>query len=459
MKKNFLIAVALTVVAFFVATEIAIAADISFSGKIRSRYEYRDQDFNDDTDGDDIIATQVRLNAHANINESTSAFIQMQSTKIWGEDVSTLGGTTTPGGGDASFTPSDADASVGLHEAYFTMKNFASLPADLKFGRQQVVLDGHRLFGHTGWTTGAQTHDAIRLTHKGGNHTLSYVYILANEAGDAGSVNDEDVHVVHANIQGILGGSLSVIFAGAIDGCGSTVTGTVTTCTASANDIYTIGVRQAGQLFGFDYRGEYYHQWGDARADATGQASLNFTTLANQATIDRDAYMFGVRLGKKFNNVGMKPSLTIWYDQLSGTDDSDVTSNTWGGFNTLFDTGHKFYGHMDLFLNSVNTGTAGLGLTDLAVKASLQPMPGWKIKAAWHKFETETLTNRARGLGSGSYDDDIGQEVDLQLIHKYNANTVISAGYSVFTGEELFNLQRGTQEDADWAYIQFDVKF
>ena len=25
-----------------------------------------------------------------------------------------------------------------------------------KIGRQEVVLDGHRLFGHTGWTDGAQ---------------------------------------------------------------------------------------------------------------------------------------------------------------------------------------------------------------------------------------------------------------------------------------------------------------
>ena len=74
MKKNFLTSVALTVVAFFVATEIAIAADITFSGKIRSRYEYSERnDFNDATDADDVIATQVRLNAHANINTSANS--------------------------------------------------------------------------------------------------------------------------------------------------------------------------------------------------------------------------------------------------------------------------------------------------------------------------------------------------------------------------------------------------
>ena len=112
---------------------------------------------------------------------------------------------------------------------------------------------------------------------------------------------------------------------------------------------------------------------------------------AGLSSIDRDAYMFGVRIGKKFNNVAMKPSLTLWYDHLSGTDDSDITvaANPGEPFNTLLDTGHKFYGHMDLFLSNINHGTGGLGLTDLAVKASLQPMPGWTVKFAWHKFQTD----------------------------------------------------------------------
>jgi len=445
---------------FFVATEIAIAADISFSGKIRSRYEYSERnDFDDATDGDDVIATQMRLNANVNINDSTSAFIQMQSIRTWGNSGGS--GTTTGGSGNASFTASDADASVGLHQAYFTLKNFATLPADLKFGRQQVVLDGHRLFGHTGWTTGAQTHDAIRLTHKAGDHQLNYVYILANEDAVGSSIDDVDVHVFHANFQGILGGGLSVIYSAFLDGCGN---GSGGACNNEANNIYTIGFRQAGQLFGINYRGEYYHQFGDARADATlNVGNQDFTALASQATIDRDAYMFGLRIGKKFNNVAMKPSVTLWYDQLSGTDDSDINSNTFGTFNTLFDTGHKFYGHMDLFLNARNNGTEGMGLIDIAVKAALKPMPGWTVKGAYHWFKTDTSpSSNPKSLASdvaASVGDDLGTELDLQLIHKYNANTVVSAGYSVFTGEQLFNSQRGTQEDADWAYIQFDVKF
>ena len=39
MKKNFLTVAAMTVVAFFVSAEIAKAADISFSGQVRTRWE------------------------------------------------------------------------------------------------------------------------------------------------------------------------------------------------------------------------------------------------------------------------------------------------------------------------------------------------------------------------------------------------------------------------------------
>ncbi|MBT3183182.1 MAG: DUF3373 family protein [Nitrospina sp.] len=471
MKKNFLTAAAITVIAFFVATTIAQAADVNFSGQVRTRWESNGQSgggaFNDASDNDDFIATRVRLNANVNVNDSTSAFIQMQSNRTWGNNNGTAGTlANNAGSGNSSFSPSDADASVGLHQAYFTLKNFATLPVDLQMGRQEVVLDGHRLFGNTGWTTGAQTHDAIRLTHAHDNMALVYAYVLGNEGdrtNDPGDLNDTDVHLVYGSLQGILGGTLSVTFAGVVDGCGVTATAT---CSLQANDIYTIGFRQAGQLFGIDYRGEYYHQWGDARADATrNAANLNHTALATQASIDRDAYMFGLRIGKKFNNVMMKPSLTFWYDQLSGTDDSDVNGNEWGGFNTLFDTGHKFYGHMDLFLDggSGGGGTQGLGLVDMAIKGSIQPMAGWTVKAAFHWFETEVDPNSnatARGpqIAAG-VDEDLGTELDLALVHKYNANTVISAGYSVFNGEQLFNLQRQTTEDADWAYVSFDVKF
>jgi hypothetical protein len=272
---------------------------------------------------------------------------------------------------------------------------------------------------------------------------------------------------------GILGGNLSITYAGIIDRCGS---GTGALCTNDNldNDVHTIGFRQAGQLYGIDYRGEYYYQFGDAQQDAN---SLTGGTAVGQG-VDRDAYMFGVRIGKTFKNVNMKPSLTIWYDYLSGTDDKDLdaTDAKYKSFNTVYDTGHKFYGLQDLFLGvgggSEVNGTAGLGLQDLAIKTKMSPAPGWTLKADYHWFYTaaSASANTARGLSGAGTDlsiferrgsnNNLGNELDLSLANKYNANTTITAGFSNYSTTELFRTLRDVDGgSANWAYLMFDVKF
>jgi hypothetical protein len=483
MKKNLLTVAAMAVAAFFVSTEIAKAADVSFSGQIRTRWEANEQSggntantpgFNNQTD--DNIFSSVRLAATANVNETTSAFIQLQSTRNWGD---TSQGTVATGAGDgnASNTVNDNDASVGVHQAYFTLKNFANigLPLDAKVGRQEIILDGHRLFGNTVWTAGMQSHDAIMFSHAHDNITLKMGYILVQEDGrnlDPSDQNDSDVYLAHLNLKGILGGQFSGIWAYRDNGCGTPDSSLGSSCSTGTNDFHTIGGRQAGKMFGLDYRGELYYQFG--RADGVA----NNTT--GTPDVDRSAYMFGLRVGKKFNNVKLKPGLTLWYDYLSGTTDADQRDGDWNSFDTLYDTGHKFYGLQDVFLGvgqGTSSGTRGLGLEDFAVKFKLNPVPGWTLKLAQHMFWTAEsatansgtvgFTSAADGDGNTSY---LGNELDVTLVNKYNANTKVMIGYSNFNGTETFrgikNQAAGTagglnagSADANWGYVQFDVKF
>ncbi|GJL79427.1 MAG: hypothetical protein NPINA01_24160 [Nitrospinaceae bacterium] len=502
----------MAVTALLVGTSVAQAVSVEWGGQLRPRFEYNEQAFFNATgapaanqgtqNGDYFVSSRIRLHAKADILPDTSAFIQLQSVRNWGNDLDALsanqpqtngagpgGGGSSGGSGNAAFAPSDNDQSVGVHQAYFTLKNFATLPADLKVGRQEVVIDGHRIFGNTGWTQGAQTHDAVRVTHSEGNHTISYVYSLANEGSRGTAIgsspnDDEDVevHLGYANLQGILGGGLSLYFVGVDDDC-SIAAVAAGTCANTAtgvldNNNYTVGVRQAGQLFGIDYRGEFYYQFGDAEGDA---GAANVTTgvgtpysgvvgaSGGLKDTDRSAYMFGARIGKKFNNVMWKPSITLWYDYLSGTSDSDARKGDFKTFNTLFDTGHKFYGFMDLFLPANGANTNFLGLVDYAVKTSIQPANGWTLKADWHYFTTaESIGVNSNFSGSDATNGDgnaLGNEVDVTLVHKYNANTTISAGWSKFWQEEGFELVNGsassiaTVTPADWAYLMFDVKF
>jgi hypothetical protein len=311
--------------------------------------------------------------------------------------------------------------------------------------------------------------------------SFSYAWITNSEGGTPGdnataSTNNEiETHMAYLKYAGILGGNLSITYAGIIDPCGNN--SNCTTAPAdSANSMHTIGARQAGQLYGIDYRGEYYYQFGDANQDAQ-----NLTTGASAASVgvERDAYMFGVRIGKTFKNVNMKPSLTIWYDYLSGTDDSDLRGSTvkYKSFNPVFDTGHKFYGLQDLFLGigtgAEANGTAALGLQDLAIKTKMSPAPGWTFKADYHWFWTAegASSNGSRGLsGVGtafstnperrSSNNALGNEIDLSLSNKYNANTTITAGFSNYSTTNLFrDLRNVDGGSANWAYLQFAVDF
>ena len=484
MKKNLLTVAAMAVVAFFVSTEIAKAADITFSGQLRTRWEVNEQGAasGDGTVengrsfadlGDDFIFTSARLAAKANINETTGAFIQMQSIRTWGQTNGGAGTGSTAGSGNASGTVNDADASVGVHQAYFTLKNFLGAPLDAKIGRQEILLDGWRLFGNTIWTAGMQTHDAMSFSHKHDNMSLFLAYISAVEndrTDDPNDSTDRESYLAHLNVKGVLGGQ----FSGYLNWDSNSSAAAAQT---RANDIWTIGGRQAGKLAGLDYRGEYYYQFGNGNGQKDGNAATN---------ADREAYMFGLRVGKTFNNVSFKPGVTLWYDYLSGTSDEDQRNGEWGSFNTLFDTGHKFYGLQDVFLGvggGGNAGTQGLGLQDLALKTKFNPMPGWTLKMDYHWFwtaESVSANSATRGLNVAdaqapgtTLNNNLGNELDITAVTKMNANTKVMIGYSHYDATPSFFALKNTgsagqtnatttfagTDDADWAYVQFDVKF
>jgi len=469
MKRNYFIAIA--VAALMLAGTVAQAADIGFSGQFRPRFEIQ-EDANDATSSRESFATRVRLNAKANINANTSAFLQFQSIGTWGAAGDSAGDRASAGG-------SDAVDDVGFHQAFVTLKNLMGQSIDMKIGRQEVVLDGHRLFGHTGWTTGAQTNDAIRFDHAAGNHSVNLIYIAANEGGGLANSNDanQNIYILRANTQGVMGGDLSGYFVANIDNSANNGG-------FDKNDWYTIGARQKGKMGGLDYRVEFYHQYGDGAIDATAaNFSAAYATTATQGgEYDRDAQMFGIRVGKTFKNAKFSPTITLWFDSLTGTDDDDIAGADMGTFNTLQDTGHKFYGLMDQFLAANGSATNYYGLQDLAVKAKFKLSSVNTLKVDVHQFFTQTnledgdsntIRDNAAGAfttanaGNGVMDNNLGQEIDITLVHKYDSNTKLVAGYSKYyttMTHAYLNGSGGTAgrtagDNQDWMYVMMDTKF
>jgi len=468
MKKNLLSVFALVATFVMVGATIAEAADIKFSGQLRPRFEYQQRNINVDTDPNLVVDGRVRLNALANIDEKTSAFVQMQAIQSFGTaNVNSTGGTV------ARSAANDTDASMGVHQAFFTLKDFFGTPLDLTFGRQEIIFDGHRIFGDTLWTAGEQSHDAIRFTHSEGNHTFSYAYSRAVNTDTSEASNptlDHDtnlnVHVAHGQFRGILGGNFSVQFSAIMNDQNDTST------SSQDNDIYTIGFRQAGKWAGLKYRGEFYYQFGDSESHGSG--------------FDHEAYMGGIRVGKSFGGA-MKPGLTLWFDYLSGTSQSDLDSSEVSTFDTVFDTGHKFYGFADYWLNIGAAGRSGsvlsdqlsgLGLIDFAIKGGISPAANWKLGAHLHFFwtaedaynNTASITQASTFATKNVGENHLGEELDITLTHNYNPSTNIVFGYSHFFTDDLMEdinhrFQGGNVDgsddggDGDWAYIMVDVQF
>jgi hypothetical protein len=453
---------------------------VTFSGQVRTRWDAVEQFggastqeatstiYGGSNETDDAVFSSVRLAAKANINATTSAFIQLQSTRNWGDLAS---GTTASGGGEgnASSVVNDNDSSVGVHQAYMEFKNFLNLPLGFtaKIGRQEVLLDGWRLFGNTIWTPGMQSHDMVRLNHSHDNMNLTLGYILAAEGGRSADTNDSrdhDVWLAHLNVKGVLGGQFSGYYVYYDDQAATN---------GQALQFHTIGGRQAGKLAGFDYRGEFYYQTGGEAGGWGGRAvSQNAGTngaARDVADFDMDAYMFGVRVGRTAANTAMKPSLTVYYDYLSGTSDKDGREGTVGSFNTLYDTGHKYYGLIDLFLGvgaGGAKGTMGLGLQDFALRGKLKPMPGWTLKADYHWFWTAEgvmANSKQANLTSATGKDltnFLGNELDITAVTKMNANTKVMIGYSNFTSTVTMRRMKSLgANDINWGYVQLDVKF
>jgi len=465
MKRNFLLAIAVT--ALMVTSTIAQAADVTFSGQIRPRFNL-DQDSSTNTNTSNVFDTRVRLNAKANVNENTEVFMQFQSIGSWGVNDADNNGTrqSNGGGGDQA---NDNLNDVGFHQAYLTLKNLQNTGLTAKIGRQEIVLEGHRIFGNTIWTQGAQSHDAVRMTHAGGNHTVEYAWIQANNVDDPTTLTNSNstVHLIHTKTQGVLGGALAGYFTMTNDNSDATAN--------EASTWFTLGARQAGKMAGLDYRVEYYHQLGDAGQIALDSGYGITGATSKGSSVARDANMLGIRVGKTFSN---NASVTLWYDRLSGVDDDDQADGDWGAFDTMYDTGHKFYGYQDMYLNRSGTDSDYYGLQDIALKVKMPIKTGLLLKADLHHFRTATdlsggdadailtsLTDAAGEVNS-AMSADLGTEIDLTLVSKYDANTIITLGYSHYFTTDTFGQVNGfgnegseANEGADWAYVMVDTKF
>ena len=323
----------LTLLCTYVVCDGAYAErEISLSGQIRPRYEFR----NPLRDGTEATAAftsmRVRAQLDAALASDVDAMIQLQDVRFFGEEQNTL-------------TDYSAD-NFDVHQAYIHFKRLGGSHHALKIGRQAVALGGQRLIGAVEWTQQGRVFDGLRLSLAPSWGKVDLVAIQLAEASSAQFSDDAYLAGIYATL-----GDLDMF------GLYDKEAGAPTT------DRVTLGLRLAGQRAAYAYRLEGSWQTGTRRGE------------------DVAAFMFGGRVGRPFGRL----KLDLWYDYLSG--DSDPKDGETKVFDTLFATNHKFYGFADRFLN-IPVHTKGLGLQDFALKGAVPLGTRTSLAVHGHSFFT-----------------------------------------------------------------------
>ncbi|MEE9206815.1 MAG: alginate export family protein [Gemmatimonadota bacterium] len=391
------------------------SVEIKLSGEIRVRSELDAR--TSDAGSDQATLLRTRLAALAEVSEEVSALIQISDSRAFGEETNTL-------------TDASADR-LDVHQAYIAWSPREELR--LRIGRQELAFADERLVGTVNWANVTRAFDGVRLTLRHEGWTLDgFATVLDERAALLASGLDpraNEDNVSDRSLYGLWAANSNVdLFVladrNATDGAGRTHI-----------DRFTLGARGREQL-------------GAVAVEATTALQLGRQTQAGAPRQDIEALMVTASGSYAFAGP-LRGRLGVQLDYLSG--DQTPLDDSFGGFNTLYATNHKFYGYMDLFLN-LPRQTGDLGLVDLILRGAVHPQK-WMIRADLHRLwlsQSSTASNRG-----------IGYELDLTASRTLAHGLGFQAGYSLFSPSaagEVTPVGLGG-DTLHWAYVQLLARF
>lgn len=438
-KTRLLKSFPLLIAGTLLGSQIAQALEVDVSGSLRPRYEYADQGLQQGAAGQPAgeskshVTMQTRINVKATVDEDVSAFIQIQDVRTWGGEI--------PTGAPPSITQTGTgfQGNLDLHQAFFTLKNTMDSGIALKIGRQEMVYDEARLIGNIGWIQQAQSFDAVRADVKTGDigWTAFYAQTTAKDT--------------HPTLSNSLGGPANT-FESSFSGLRATYSlGGKDRITPYA--YYAFNPTRSGngvvdptpdQALNILYTGLYVSKHiGDFRLRFDGA----YQSGDKDAATTFGAYMLTAAVSTKLD-IAEGAKVALWADYLSG-DSNGAADGKIKTFTTPYATNHKFYGHMDKFLN-----IPAHGLIDLVFKGSVKATPKLRFQLHAHMFRADKSTATLT-------DKDLGSEIDLDLSYALATNTKLRIGYShYFKGGAQNGATTGnTTLNSNWAWAQMQMKF
>ncbi len=386
-----------------------------FSGSFRFSYEYSDLKDPARHHPASGFNVRTRLNYKSAAFYGVSGFIQLQNVSNIEEDFNDAKGSAQKN----RDVIADPDGSR-VHQGYLDL---GFLPkTHIKIGRQEIILDDHRLVGNIGWRQNAQSFDGVTVTS-------NIVKGLTLFGGYVDRVNTilleqkdlDGFWMFHATYGGIQGMKLSA-FCYLLNSEGGD---------KNDRDLATYGLRATGKVMMIRYALDYAYQ-----------------TDWNDRDYDVSANMFNGYLAADLNKM---ISIGAGISYIEGQDDKDPKKDR--AFDTLFSTAHKFNGWADDFLGT-NGGKLVDGLIDYYGDLTVHYF-GAKFKVVYHYFDNQT-----DDATKGKFDDAYGDEWDALAVKKLYRNVKGLIKYAHYNERnssgryaKLLGLVGGHDEDVFWTRL------
>lgn len=447
--------------------------NVEVNGSIRIRGNYYEMDDGLVTGG--AVAGDVafweqrtRLGVRADFTDEVSAYIEIDSYDVWGEEFrsSYVSGFDFRG---------DNATDVELYQSYIVANEMWGTGFSAKFGRQEMQLGSEWLAGNNDTASFFRglSFDGVRLTYTTDNVIVDGWWTKLAESFDDFGDSDIDFYGIYVSYVGledivIDGYWMFVRDDGTLPGVG----GGVAPAGFDEADLHTIGLRGAGTYGAFDFEAEVAYQFGDVEDDDfTGP----FGIIDFDDDLDYSALGVNLELGYTFD-VNYQPRIYGGFAFFEGGDDDDDSIFDIFGddedelsFNRLFSDWEysEFLVNTDLS----NVFVYRLGLSVLPTE-SLTLALALSYFVADEEDDEEFLFDIFDSIidFDKNADDELGFEVGLYADYQYTEDLVFRGGYAHFfgddgtedgnfvTGNGLFRLVDVDGDDGDYDYLFFETE-
>ena len=389
-----------------------------------------------------LVEQRTRLGVQADFTEDVSAYIELDSYDIWGDDFRSNVVTGLDG--------ANANGDVDIYQAYIEARNMWGTDLQMRVGRQEMSLGSEWLVGVNDAAASftGLSFDALRLTYGNEDYSIdAFAAKLAETGFDLGE-KDTNLYGIYASLNGgVFSDTLEdVVFDAYYLWLNDDGPAAANFAAGRLMDIHTAGLRSGGTINAFDYEAELAYQFG-----YVGREGLN----------DLDYGAFGVNLEAGYTfDVTTTPRIYAGFAWFEGEDDGEDLS-----FNRLFSNWEY-----SQFLENSELSNSFI----FRLGGSLNPTEELSLLLASTFFLVDDEAELRRGLfGWRSEDADSkeGVEVGLYADYQYSEDLVFRAGYAhlfTLTGAEesnliqlngLARLDNPTSDDADYVFVETELSF